>query len=89
MEESLSLDEQADTLLAVDEALTRLHSIDERLAQVVEYRFLGADRRTDSSNSERHRSHSAARLGEGQRLALPGAEYFRAKSGMIGRIAAP
>lgn len=41
MEESLSLDEQADTLLALDDALTRLHSMDERLAQVVEYRFFG------------------------------------------------
>jgi RNA polymerase sigma factor (TIGR02999 family) len=41
MEETLSLDEQADTLLALDEALTRLHSIDERLAQVVEHRFFG------------------------------------------------
>jgi RNA polymerase sigma factor (TIGR02999 family) len=41
MEETLSLDEQADTLIALDEALTRLHSLDERLAQVVEYRFFG------------------------------------------------
>jgi RNA polymerase sigma factor (TIGR02999 family) len=41
MEETLSLDEQAGTLLALDEALTRLHSVDERLAQVVEYRFFG------------------------------------------------
>jgi RNA polymerase sigma factor (TIGR02999 family) len=41
LEEALTLDEQADTLLALDEALTQLHSIDERLAQVVEYRFFG------------------------------------------------
>lgn len=41
LEDALSLDEQADTLLALDEALTRLHGIDERLAQVVEYRFFG------------------------------------------------
>jgi len=41
IEETLSLDEQADTLLALDEALTRLHSVNARLAQVVEYRFFG------------------------------------------------
>jgi len=41
MDDTLSLDEQADTLLALDEALTRLHSLNERLAQVVEYRFFG------------------------------------------------
>ncbi|MEO8194271.1 MAG: sigma-70 family RNA polymerase sigma factor [Gemmatimonadales bacterium] len=41
LDESLSLDEKADTLLALDEALTRLHGVDERLAQVVEYRFFG------------------------------------------------
>ena len=36
-----SLDERADTLAAVDEALTRLATIDVRLAQVVECRFFG------------------------------------------------
>ena len=41
IDDTLSLDEQADTLLALDEALTRLHSLNERLAQVVEYRFFG------------------------------------------------
>src|SRR5688572_30468054 len=41
LEDALTLDEQADTLLALDEALTRLHGVDERLAQVVEYRFFG------------------------------------------------
>ena len=39
MDEALTLDEQADTIVALDEALTRLHAIDERLGQVVEYRF--------------------------------------------------
>ena len=32
---------RADTLLALDEALTQLASIDERLSRVVEYRFFG------------------------------------------------
>ncbi len=41
MDEALSIDEKADTLVALDDALTRLHEIDERLAQVVEYRFFG------------------------------------------------
>ncbi len=41
LDESLSLDERADTLLALDEALTRLNGASERLAQVVEYRFFG------------------------------------------------
>jgi RNA polymerase sigma factor (TIGR02999 family) len=30
-----------DELLAIDDALTRLHAVDERLAQVVEWRFFG------------------------------------------------
>lgn len=34
-------EERGNTLLALDEALTRLASRDERLAQVVEYRFFG------------------------------------------------
>ncbi len=33
--------ERADELIALDEALTRLAGFDERLAQVVEYRFFG------------------------------------------------
>lgn len=37
----IALGERADELLALDEALTRLSSFDERLAQVVEYRFFG------------------------------------------------
>ena len=41
MDEALTLDEQADTLVDLDEALTQLHSVNERLAQVVEYRFFG------------------------------------------------
>jgi len=41
IEDALSIEEQADTLVALDEALTRLHALDARLAQVVEYRFFG------------------------------------------------
>jgi RNA polymerase sigma factor (TIGR02999 family) len=41
MDEVLSIDERADTLLALDEALTRLGTVNERLARVVEYRFFG------------------------------------------------
>jgi len=37
----LSIDSQADLVLTVDEALTRLAAIDERLARVVECRFFG------------------------------------------------
>ncbi len=37
----IALGERADELLALDEALTRLAGFDERLAQVVEYRFFG------------------------------------------------
>jgi RNA polymerase sigma factor (TIGR02999 family) len=37
----LVAEERAGTLLALDEALTRLASRDERLARVVEYRFFG------------------------------------------------
>ena len=37
----LAAEERSDTLLALDEALTRLESRDERLARVVEYRFFG------------------------------------------------
>ncbi len=37
----ISLGERADELLALDEALTHLAGFDERLAQVVEYRFFG------------------------------------------------
>jgi DNA-directed RNA polymerase specialized sigma24 family protein len=33
--------ERADTLLALDEALTDLAQLDERLSRVVEYRFFG------------------------------------------------
>ena len=34
-------EERADVLLTLDEALTRLSTIDERLGRVVEYRFFG------------------------------------------------
>jgi len=37
----IALGERADELIALDEALTHLASFDERLAQVVEYRFFG------------------------------------------------
>ncbi len=37
----IALGERADELLALDEALTRLAGFDQRLAQVVEYRFFG------------------------------------------------
>jgi RNA polymerase sigma factor (TIGR02999 family) len=40
-EETLSLDQRADLLVAVDEALDRLRSMDERAGQVVECRFFG------------------------------------------------
>jgi RNA polymerase sigma factor (TIGR02999 family) len=36
-----SADERADTLLVIDDALTRLAAIDPRLARVVECRFFG------------------------------------------------
>jgi RNA polymerase sigma factor (TIGR02999 family) len=38
---AIDIDERADTLVALDEALTQLASHDERLARVVEYRFFG------------------------------------------------
>lgn len=38
---NLSVEERADTLLELDEALTRLARIDERLSRVVECRFFG------------------------------------------------
>ena len=38
---NIALEERADELLALDEALTRLADFDERMAQVVEYRFFG------------------------------------------------
>lgn len=37
----ISVGERAEELLALDEALTRLGEMDERLARVVEYRFFG------------------------------------------------
>jgi RNA polymerase sigma factor (TIGR02999 family) len=40
-EETLSLDQRADLLVAVDEALDRLRSVDERASRVVECRFFG------------------------------------------------
>lgn len=38
---TIRITERADELIALDEALTMLASVDERLAQVVEYRFFG------------------------------------------------
>jgi RNA polymerase sigma factor (TIGR02999 family) len=38
---SASVEERIDTLIAVDDALSRLEAIDERLCRVVEYRFFG------------------------------------------------
>jgi RNA polymerase sigma-70 factor, ECF subfamily len=40
-EETLSLDDRADVLLAVDEALDRLAKVDERASRGVECRFFG------------------------------------------------
>jgi RNA polymerase sigma factor (TIGR02999 family) len=40
-EETLSLDQRADLLVAVDEALDRLRAVDERASRVVECRFFG------------------------------------------------
>jgi RNA polymerase sigma factor (sigma-70 family) len=40
-EETLSLDQRADLLVAVDEALDRLRLVDERASHVVECRFFG------------------------------------------------
>lgn len=37
----IAVDERADTLLALDEALTQLSALSPRLAQVVEHRFFG------------------------------------------------
>jgi RNA polymerase sigma factor (TIGR02999 family) len=37
----LTLDQRADTLLALDQALTQLSQVNSRLATVVEYRFFG------------------------------------------------
>jgi RNA polymerase sigma factor (TIGR02999 family) len=37
----LAVEEQADVLLALDEALTRLATLNDRLSRVVEYRFFG------------------------------------------------
>ena len=39
--EQLSLDERADALVAVDEALERLRAVDDRASRVVECRFFG------------------------------------------------
>ncbi|HET9039959.1 MAG TPA: sigma-70 family RNA polymerase sigma factor [Gemmatimonadales bacterium] len=39
--ETLSLDDRADVLVAVDEALERLREVDERASRVVECRFFG------------------------------------------------
>jgi RNA polymerase sigma factor (TIGR02999 family) len=41
MEQTLSIGEQAETLIELDEALTSLQAVSDRLAQIVEYRFFG------------------------------------------------
>jgi RNA polymerase sigma factor (TIGR02999 family) len=41
VEATLGVDERAETLIALDEALTRLSALDARLGQVVECRFFG------------------------------------------------
>jgi RNA polymerase sigma factor (TIGR02999 family) len=38
---AVAVESLAEEMLAIDHALTRLHSVDERLAQVVEWRFFG------------------------------------------------
>jgi RNA polymerase sigma factor (TIGR02999 family) len=38
---ALAVETLAEEMLAIDHALTRLHALDERLAQVVEWRFFG------------------------------------------------
>jgi len=48
--EILSLDQRADALLAVDEALERLRTVDERASRVVECRFFGGY--TDAETAE-------------------------------------
>lgn len=40
-EAALSTEDRAETLIALDEALTELAQLDERLSRVVEYRFFG------------------------------------------------
>ncbi len=40
-EQVVSVDEQNDRLLALDESLTRLETFDPRLARIVEYRYFG------------------------------------------------
>ena len=40
-EAAMSVDDRADTLVALDEALDRLRELDERLVRVVECRFFG------------------------------------------------
>ena len=40
-ENRIAVDDQAELILSLDQALTRLSALDERLAQVVEYRYFG------------------------------------------------
>ena len=40
-ENRVAVDDQAELVLSLDEALTRLSALDERLSQVVEYRYFG------------------------------------------------
>jgi RNA polymerase sigma factor (TIGR02999 family) len=48
---AIDIDERADTLVALDEALTQLASHDERLARVVEYRFFGGLSETETAEA--------------------------------------
>jgi len=48
-EEALTADARADILLALDDAVTRLAAIDERLARVVECRFFGGMTESDTA----------------------------------------
>jgi RNA polymerase sigma factor (TIGR02999 family) len=43
----VAIDERADSLVALDEALTRLHAFDQRMARVVELRFFGGMSESD------------------------------------------
>ena len=48
---AVDVDERADTLVALDEALTRLAALDARLARVVECRFFGGLTETETAET--------------------------------------
>jgi RNA polymerase sigma-70 factor, ECF subfamily len=70
----LAAEERADLLLALDEALTRLHALDPRQAQVVECRFFGGMTEEET----------AAALGIGLRTAKR--DWAKAKSWLFHEI---